>query len=215
MAYIDAELAKRNLPASPSINNAYDQRFQPPGAHAERRDSSTLMTRTPETAPHRLPAATAGPLQEVDVDVHSPSQPAKQNKAPRVRLGPDGKPWRSRRQQRTSEDLKRDAMVESLLSENGLNAFEGVNSGAGSSLSMAAGTNEDADEQAAAEFQRQFLEAVEERREAGGPGSQPKQKIAAIGEVAGGPKLGGSRSQRAKMHALELEKEKDKKGGKR
>ncbi len=37
--------------------------------------------------------------------------------ARKVRLGPDGKPWRSRKR-RGSDDVKRDEMVERLLHEN-------------------------------------------------------------------------------------------------
>ena len=36
----------------------------------------------------------------------------------RTRLGPDGKPWRSRRKRRGSDDMKRDQLVDSLMSEN-------------------------------------------------------------------------------------------------
>lgn len=40
-------------------------------------------------------------------------------KAPKkVRLGPDGKPWRGRRKRRGSEDVERDRIVEEVLREN-------------------------------------------------------------------------------------------------
>lgn len=39
-------------------------------------------------------------------------------KPQKVRLGPDGKPWRSRKKRRGSEDVKRDKMVEDVLREN-------------------------------------------------------------------------------------------------
>lgn len=44
---------------------------------------------------------------------------AKAAKAPKkVRLGPDGKPWRGRRRRRGSEDVERDRIVEEVLREN-------------------------------------------------------------------------------------------------
>lgn len=48
---------------------------------------------------------------ETDMD-DAPTKPVK------VRLGPDGKPWRSRRKRRASEDLKRDLLVDAVLREN-------------------------------------------------------------------------------------------------
>jgi len=41
----------------------------------------------------------------------------KQEKKGKVRLGPDGKPWRSRKR-RGSDDVKRDKLVEDVLREN-------------------------------------------------------------------------------------------------
>lgn len=38
------------------------------------------------------------------------------------RLGPDGKPWRTRKR-RGSEDIKRDQLVEKILSENRRNGY--------------------------------------------------------------------------------------------
>lgn len=39
-------------------------------------------------------------------------------KPQKIRLGPDGKPWRSRKKRRGSEDVKRDKMVEDVFREN-------------------------------------------------------------------------------------------------
>lgn len=42
----------------------------------------------------------------------------KKGKPQKIRLGPDGKPWRSRKKRRGSDDVKRDRLVEDILREN-------------------------------------------------------------------------------------------------
>ena len=63
-------------------------------------------------------SVTAGKLMEVDLSGRPPKEePPK--KAPRIRLGRDGKPWRPRRRnRRNSEDQARDALVDSIMKEN-------------------------------------------------------------------------------------------------
>lgn len=43
--------------------------------------------------------------------------PGRHKPGKKVRLGPDGKPWRGRRNRRTSEDIARDKLVEEVLRE--------------------------------------------------------------------------------------------------
>jgi hypothetical protein len=60
-------------------------------------------------------------VQEVDIpaipETPSGMRPAERSK--KIRLGPDGKPWRGgRRKRRGSDDIARDKLVEELLHEN-------------------------------------------------------------------------------------------------
>jgi hypothetical protein len=131
MAYIDSELAKRRLNAMSSTgtseaatNRAHGQEFSP---------AETIITsKSVEKQP-----ATLGKLIEIDLgneardrniirteqarrqldgeDVEDESAPEGKSKKPR--LGRDGKPWRERKR-RTSEDIRRDKLVEEVLREN-------------------------------------------------------------------------------------------------
>lgn len=121
MAYIDSELAKRRqLQASN-------------GADSSQQASSIIgATFGADLTVHRQPA-TLGKLQEIDLGPDATArniaatQAAKRRlagelpepvEAPqRVRLRPDGKPWRQRRR-RNSEDVKRDQLVEEVMRES-------------------------------------------------------------------------------------------------
>lgn len=109
---------------------------------------------------------------------------------PPVRLGRDGKPFRPRgRPRRTSADLARDALVESILSESRVEFFAPP-----TETSQPAATDEDL----LARFEAEYRDAAEERM-----ARKPPEKGA--GDSKTGPKLGGSRSQRAAMAAREKE----------
>ena len=133
MAYIDSELAKRR-----SGSQAHVQPLQStaPATSYHPRDlrlSDQQEQSKKEQEVQRQPA-TLGKLQEIDlgdeardrnvaqterarrrlhgeVVEEGPSKPVK------VRLGPDGKPWRGRKR-RGSEDVKRDKLVDDVLREN-------------------------------------------------------------------------------------------------
>jgi hypothetical protein len=66
-------------------------------------------------------SVTAGKLMEVDLggslSRHEEEEAAKAAKPVKVRLGRDGKPWRSRKR-RNSENLARDALIDSIMKEN-------------------------------------------------------------------------------------------------
>lgn len=159
-------------------------------------------------------------------------------KGGKVRLGRDGKPWRSRNR-RTSDDLRRDQLVEAVMRENRLDVYDpepdgppGALAGAAADLGAAglgaeagagvgAGEEEDyegaADDRIAEEFRREFMDALSQRRRlrrkpattaVGGAGAGGPRK-AGDGEVLKGPKLGGSRNTRAQMRDLLLKKEKE------
>ncbi|KAL1643810.1 hypothetical protein SLS61_009126 [Didymella pomorum] len=108
--------------------------------------------------------------------------------APRVRLGRDGKPWRSRKR-RNSEDLRRDAAVEAVLKEAKIEYFDETPT----TNTRFAGTDEDM----VARFQAEYYESIEERQ-ARKPVMPPSAK-----DQPKGPKLGGSRSARAAMRERE------------
>lgn len=126
--------------------------------------------------PHTLPAAPPAPRQP---------QPG--------RLGRDGKPLRPRgRPRRTSADLARDALVESILSESRVEFFA-------PSTEAAQGAVTDAD--LLARFEAEYRDAAEERVAR----KPPEKKKGGLGEGEGktGPKMGGGRSGRAAMAARE------------
>lgn len=131
MAYIDSELAKRRLNAMSSAVTSEDVVNR---AHGQKSSSAETMktSKSLEKQP-----ATLGKLLEIDLgneardrnvvrteqarrrldgeDVEDESAPEGKSKKPR--LGRDGKPWRERKR-RTSEDIRRDKLVEEVLREN-------------------------------------------------------------------------------------------------
>lgn len=131
MAYIDSELAKRRLDIIPPTGASEDAAT---GVHAS--DSSPSGKAQTSKPLERQPAA-LGKLLEIDLgneardrnvvrteqarrrldgeDIEDDSAPEGKNK--KVRLGRDGKPWRERKR-RTSEDIRRDKLVEEVLREN-------------------------------------------------------------------------------------------------
>ena len=153
----------------------------------------------PTTNSHATRAPTtnlrSGDIEEVEVSlqdgVDSTGKP--RMKKQRVRIGRNGKPLppRKPRNAPTEDDIARDALVERLLSEN---RYDKAYAEPQSSRDMSRpGHNEDADAQMAEEFRREFLaNAAENRakRQAGPP-------VAKGAEVVKGPKMGGSRNQRA------------------
>ncbi|KAH6643870.1 hypothetical protein C7974DRAFT_8370 [Boeremia exigua] len=106
--------------------------------------------------------------------------------APKQRLGRDGKPLRSRKR-RTSDALRRDALVDAVLRESKIEYFESA-----TAQPRFAGTEDDMLEQ----FRSDYFESIEERqaRKPAMPPSKDQPK---------GPKLGGSRSARAAMRERE------------
>lgn len=141
MAYVDSQIAKRRTEASaPSQTASSTQKLGSmsslTGTPVTAQDTSNTATQT--SALQRQPAA-LGKLHEVDLgaearalneertrrriagerSLEEEEAEALAAKNPKkVRLGPDGKPWRGRKKRRGSEDVKRDMLVEELLREN-------------------------------------------------------------------------------------------------
>lgn len=143
-------------------------------------------------------------------------------------LGPDGKPWRSRRRRRGSDDVKRDMIVEDVMRENRrMNPCHpfpslaiSISTYASHSYSIRTLTNippveiydeipiesstinddQAADDRIAEAFRREFMDAVSQRQRKAAP---PQPATRNVGgkkeEELKGPKLGGSRSARAAM----------------
>lgn len=140
----------------------------------------------------------------------------------KVRLGKDGKPWRSRNR-RNSDDVRRDQLVEEILRENRLDVYETPTPPPAAAAAASGSAGDDgsgdadgaADDRIAEEFRREFLDAMAERQQKrkkpanappGGAGAKAGTKDE---EVLKGPKLGGSRNVRAAMRNLLLEKAKE------
>ncbi|KAK4497934.1 hypothetical protein PRZ48_010590 [Zasmidium cellare] len=95
---------------------------------------------------------------------------------------------------RDASDVARDAMVDAIMRESQVPLYD---QSAPPTTSNADSSAIDRDEAAAEAFKAEFLADLEQRKRRKPPAPP------AAGQVASGPKLGGSRSQREKMRALE------------
>ena len=139
MAYIDSELARRR--SAEAHAHTHTQVSTQPQAHNTTASSSSNGRGTTHPQ-HRKEAealrqpATLGKLQEIDLGAEvrdrnvlqterarrrligeEVADEEEERKPVKVRLGPDGKPWRGRKR-RASEDVRRDRLVEDVLREN-------------------------------------------------------------------------------------------------
>ncbi len=198
MAYIDSELAKRtshdNTTPSFSLNG---HELSPSGA---------LLN----TDIQRQPAA-LGKLHEIDLGPDATLrniarteaaqrklegiEPEIDAKTGKIRLRRDGKPygWRKRR---NSEDIKRDKLVEEVMRESKLEIYDEPDEEDRGDGDQAA------DDRIAEQFRREFMDAVSSRQQKAMP-KQQQGKGKVVDEKPSGPKLGGSRSARAKMREIE------------
>ncbi|TIA14563.1 hypothetical protein D6C80_05657 [Aureobasidium pullulans] len=190
MAYVDSKLA-RLTPSHEASTSTTNQSSTP----ADTTSASTAAMQQPAD-----PTSVArGHLDEVDIN--QPTLPtntttSRPSKRPR-------KPWHNRR---NSASLARDAMVDQILRESQFNIYEPSSSAVPQGSTSTAADTEDADERMAAEFQRNFYAQAEERAVRRVAAPPPPTFGANKLESLKGPKLGGSRSQRAAMHAAEKAK---------
>lgn len=117
------------------------------------------------------------------------------NEKPRLRR--DGKPFRRKR--RTSTDTKRDKLVEEVMRESRLEIYDDEDAAEGE------GGDGEADDVIAEQFRRDFLDAVSNRKRRRAPAATVKVNGKPAPTESRGPKLGGSRSARAKIREKELE----------
>ena len=224
-------MAKRRQPTMP--NNIPDT--TEPGDIETPSDSANIDPAPPTKEPQRQHQ-----LAEVALPPDPATAPPPPKRQRKPRLGRDGKPLRQRRpNRRNSSDLARDALVEQVMHEHRLEHYQAptrrtaatgiaashppTQRGSHPPSTSGASANERAtpandspqdatnDEAFALRFQREFEEGLAERQ-----ALQPQKRKEGHGDKdkdKTGPRLGGSRSARAKMVALrEAEKEKGKAG---
>ena len=176
-------------------------------ASSDHTTTTTNGQRIVELQKGRQPAA-LGRLHEIDLGPDATArnialteaaqrrldgQPEEEEK-PRLRR--DGKPFRRKR--RTSTDIKRDKLVEEVMRESRLEIYDDDDTG------EADGGDGEADDMIAEQFRRDFLDAVSNRRRRA-PAAASKVNGKVVAAEPRGPKLGGSRSARAKVREKELE----------
>ncbi|KAM7222287.1 Hepatocellular carcinoma-associated antigen 59 domain containing protein [Rhypophila decipiens] len=222
--YIESELARRKRLAAAAA--AQQQQQQQDGHNS---DGSQVGSGIPLKFDPTLPASGApvesqrvlqGRLMEIDLGEEARARTAAMterakrrlqgedvldeeehdSQSKKVRLGPDGKPWRSRNR-RGSDAIKRDQLVEEFLSENKLDVSYITAEQAGY-LQEGEGEDEEvaADDRIADEFRRQFMDAMSQRHRRRKPAINAKPAVKQTNEeILRGPKLGGSRNARAAM----------------
>jgi len=187
-------------------NNQSRPQLQPVTSFNQVPAYATAAATASNNNPLAAPAAGTGKLQEIDLGPDATrrnvlrTQQAVFGGAEEVQEQPKHSKWR-RRKRRGSEDIKRDQMVEKILNEAKLDLYDT------SSVSRAVATGNDvaADERMAEEFRREFMSAQQERASQYAPvKKKPDAKMTEEERLLKGPKLGGSRSARAAMHAAML-----------
>ncbi|ETI28097.1 hypothetical protein G647_00546 [Cladophialophora carrionii CBS 160.54] len=223
VAFIDSELARRrNTPVSS---------FQPLPADGTEEDTTVSNDRSPtnekkssanptaarqlaevdlgKSAHHLNLARTQAALERVKAGQAPIEDDVKPPKPRRPRLGRDGKPMKPRpRKRRNSEDLARDALVEQFLHENKIDIYDTSTPEPTNVTRRDGGGGEvgdaDDDERFAERFRQEFMDAMAERRSKAKSATQTK---GATATESRGPKLGGSRSARAKMAQMQQQQQ--------
>ncbi|KAK5026627.1 hypothetical protein LTS07_007561 [Exophiala sideris] len=216
--FIDSELARRRTQiASPETSQPLLQQptaVLPAPATVQSTGSKTATQADPSTsrqlaeidlgssAQERNLARTQLALERARLGLPPIDEAPKPQKPRKPRLGPDGKPMKPRpRKGKNNEDMARDALVEQLMRENKLGLYDADQLVQQRQAAVEDAEEEsdgsDADERLAEQFGQDFLDAMAERQKSK-PASQAKGP-GGVAPDAKGPKLGGSRSARAKM----------------
>ncbi|KAF9634598.1 hypothetical protein BFW01_g5493 [Lasiodiplodia theobromae] len=207
MAYIDSKMAemregeRRAAAAEAATDATYSQ--QQPSSAAPSFPSNGSRQRQP---------AGMGKLMEIDLGPEAVQRNIERTEEATRRLQngelleqemqPKGRRGRKRR---TSEDIRRDKLVEEILKESRLEMYDDRAQQEQQQKDAEEGA---ADDRIVEQFRRDFMEAVQTRHNRRPPASSAAKGKAAD-ERPKGPKLGGSRSARAAMRAAE-EKQKKK-----
>jgi len=136
MEYIDSELVKRRSAQANSSAISASDTFVKTGSNIEGNRPEKVTQKENGKDVQRQPAA-MGKLMEIDLGDEARNRNVELTEKARrklegdediednvvkkpvkVRLGPDGKPWRSKKKRRGSDDVKRDRLVEDILREN-------------------------------------------------------------------------------------------------
>ena len=222
IAFIDSEIAKRRDIQSLSVDNTTNamssSHNNAPTSDGKMVSLKQGTSRNPASAQqlsevdlgssaHELNLArTQAALERAKLGKALIEEETKQIKPRKPRLGRDGKPMKPRpRKRRNSEDIARDALVEQVLQEHKLDLYEkGADNGRTTAADLATSTTQQ-DEGLAEEFRQNFLDAVAQRQQRNKATSQPK--VPGASNESRGPKLGGSRSARAKMAQLQQQQQ--------
>lgn len=227
-AYVDSR-----IDALKSIDLPHHEQQSTSQSHSQRSEQTKSAT-TNFGASSQL-ATTAGKIQEIDLGPSSRHANMLQTTAAlehgnvsqdgtigrngkkqkrRTGLGPDWKPWRNKRNRRTSEDIKRDALVESIMAESlgrtPLNPNDASMGKGPTAVVNDDAEGQDADESMLLAFQKEYYDAQQSRQARKPPPLAGKEKEADA--KSKGPRLGGSRSARAAMHKSLQDAELKKKG---
>ncbi|KND95365.1 hypothetical protein TOPH_00182 [Tolypocladium ophioglossoides CBS 100239] len=197
--YIESRLSSRNDPSGTSKQP--DHRPAPlQGQPAEQAPPGSSDKLGDQPTKH-------GKLLEVDVPDNAWDR---RDDAKRRRTEKPPKPRRGRNR-RGSDDIKRDQLVEQFLHENKLDVYD-VPSQSTAPASATHGDDLTADDRMAEQFRQQYLDEMAQRRQRRRPPPQPTRQQQPTGDVLKGPKLGGSRNQRAAVRDILLKQEKEKSG---
>lgn len=235
MAYVESELSKRRIAEGSASTSRFTNTPTNPSTLVSNFTTASSTTSHPPSvstqknlADIQRQPATIGKLHEIDLgeearlrnaeatdiarrrlhgeEIIDPATASKTAKPTKIRLGPDGKPWRSRKR-RASEDIARDKLVEDILRENRLEIYEEP---VASTPEREAGDDGGlaADDRIAEAFKRDFMDAISQRRrKKAAPAAQAGKNQAGKKkdeEVLRGPKLGGSRNSRQAMRDIML-----------
>ena len=190
--YIDTQLSHQRrapfqLTASPP------ERPELSNSHAQNAGVESKSSRSANTPPSQTPYQ----LSEVNLPPKPPTPPPPRPKVRKPRLGRDGKPLPPRKpRRRPSEDIARDELVERLLHQHRTDVPSPTIDTADAVTTRQA--NQASDEAFAARFRSDFLSQASERQ-VRDEAKRTTQSKATPGEAKAGPKLGGSRTDRAKM----------------
>lgn len=227
--YIDQVIAgrQRTRPATPFT--AGDKDFDYTDASTDENETfldatkqvstNTATSKARQTPPQHLSEVDLGPQATVSNLARTTAalsgQPAREEAPKRpqrkkLRLGRDGKPLKPRlRKGPDPDDVARNRLVEQVLHEHGLGTYDSART-TSSKGDTDRGHDEAADERMAVEFQQQFLDAMAERQHRQ---TQQNKNVGVPAAAGSGPRLGGSRSARAKMAEMQAQasvKEKEK-----
>ncbi|KAK5990588.1 hypothetical protein PT974_08857 [Cladobotryum mycophilum] len=203
-AYIESRLASRNAPSGTPDPSASSRNEDGTTTTATTATAGGVRGRGGASAPNKLAdqPASHGKLVEVAIPEEIQNRDA-YNK--RRRVEKSTKPPRRGRNRRNSDDIMRDNLVEQFLHENRRNRCIRRRRTPQASTS-APGADPSADDRLAEQFRQQYLDDQAMRRKKKRP-AQQQQRQQPSADVLKGPKLGGSRNQRAAVRDILLQQQ--------